>query len=114
MAKDPDELIDPHHRRESLRIIEMAVRHGWDVPAEWRQSLPQVAARIAADHKATDRDRLRALQVLQAMARDRVDAAALLDKIERLDSGQPTERNEIREVRITLVDPTEESARDEA
>ena len=98
-AKDQDitsteggqgELIDPHHQRESMRIITMAVNKGWNIPEQWMDKLPAIAAKIATG-SGSDRDRLRALEVLKSMAKDRFDAACELNKIERLDKHQPTE-----------------------
>lgn len=84
-------------KRASLQLIERAVTHGWDVPEEWKATLPRVAAQIAASEESTDRDKLRALLVLQKMARDRIDAAVILDKLARLDLGESTENFGIRE-----------------
>jgi hypothetical protein len=78
-------------KRASLQMIERAARQGWKIPQEWLDSLPQVAAQIAADPKAPRRDRMRALQVLRAMEKDKTDAAQALEHIERLDRGDPTE-----------------------
>ena len=47
------------------------------------------------NENAPNRDRLRAAEVLSAMHRDKVNAAIALDKIERLEGGQATERMEI-------------------
>ena len=84
------EPIDPHHQRESMRIITMAVNKGWNIPEQWMEKMPAIAAQIATK-STSDRDRLRALEVLKAMAKDRFDAACELNKIERLDKHQPTE-----------------------
>jgi hypothetical protein len=48
---------------------------------------PRICTRILADEAASPRDRLRATEVLAAMARDKVNAAIALDKIERLEGG---------------------------
>jgi len=93
----PDEnaLLDPHHIRDSLIHIKRAVTHGWDVKAEWMAKLPIVCAQLAISDSEDPRTRLRAMEVLRAMAKDRVDAAVALDKIERLDSGNVDARTEI-------------------
>lgn len=87
-------LIDPHHKRASLRVIQRAVERGWKIPDEWYDTLPGVALKIAASADSNPRDRLRALEVLRGMASDSVTAAIALDKIERLDTGGVTERHE--------------------
>jgi hypothetical protein len=51
-----------------------------------------MAARLLVDPAASPRDRLRAAEVLSAMARDQINAAIALDKIERLEGGDATER----------------------
>jgi hypothetical protein len=82
---------DGHHNRADLAMIERAVRHGWKIPLEWTDKLPEVAARIAADTGKNDRERLRALELIAALLRDNVAAAVQLDKINRLDAGESTE-----------------------
>jgi len=86
-------LDEPQTRqRAALRLLQRAVTHGWEIPeAVWRAA-PGICARILANDAATARDRLRAAEVLAAMARDKVNAAIALDKLERLDGGEATER----------------------
>tara|TARA_R100000458_G_C8274885_1_gene249865 strand:+ start:686 stop:1036 length:351 start_codon:yes stop_codon:yes gene_type:complete len=81
--------------RESLRMIKQAVTNGWDIPAEWKGALPGLCMTIAMDELRGDRERLRAVEILRAMQRDNLDAAQVLDKVERLDVGQATERIEL-------------------
>ena len=84
-------ILDPHHRRESFKIIHRAATQGWKIPQEWMDTLPQVAAQIAADQGAPRRDRIRAMQLLRTMDKDKTEAAQALEHIERLDRGDPTE-----------------------
>jgi hypothetical protein len=56
------------------------------------EQAPEICSRILSDDMAQPRDRLRAAEVLAAMARDKVNAAIALDKMERLDDGEATER----------------------
>lgn len=100
---DAARLIDPHHKRASLRVIQRAVERGWKIPEEWYDTLPGVAAKIAASPDSNPRDRLRALEVLRGMASDSVTAAIALDKIERLDTGGSTENTTLR---VQYVDET--------
>lgn len=82
----------PNRQRAALRLLQRAVTQGWEIPeAVWRAA-PGICARILANEGATARDRLRAAEVLAAMARDKVNAAIALDKMERLDDGEATER----------------------
>lgn len=81
--------------RSTLQMIKRAVTNGWSIPDEWKQELPQLCLRIATDENKGDRERLRATEILRAMSRDNLDALQVLDKIERLDGGEATERIEL-------------------
>lgn len=85
-----DEIVTPRHTRASLNLIKRAVEKGWNIPQDWIDRLPAIAAKIATGG-GNDRDRLRALEVLKAMLDSRINAAIALDKIERLDGGKPTD-----------------------
>lgn len=78
--------------KDSLRIILRAVREGWQIPEAMYDIAPRVAASMLADKTLGARDRLRAIEILTAMARDKVSAAIALDKIQRLDGGEATDR----------------------
>ena len=83
------------HARESLRLIHKAVKDQWEIPSEWKQALPELCLKVALDENKGDRERLRATEILRAMSRDNLDALQVLDKIERLDGGEATERIEL-------------------
>jgi hypothetical protein len=68
-----------------------------------REAAPKIASRIAVEG-GTDREKLRAIEVLAAMDRDNINALAMLDKIERLDGGEATERIELAPIRIGVRD----------
>ncbi len=93
LDQPPSVLDEPESRqRSALRLLQKAVNHGWEIPeAVWRAA-PGICARILANDAAQPRDRLRAAEVLAAMARDKINAAIALDKMERLDDGEATER----------------------
>jgi hypothetical protein len=95
----PAAVIEPGHTRADLRRLRQALAGGWDIPAELREQLPRVVVGMIRDAR-NDRDRLRAIEVLVAMQRDNVQAVALADRIERLDSGEATERVELLPIRI--------------
>lgn len=82
----------PQRMKESLRLLQRAVSEGWQIPEAVWGAAPRICTRILADENATPRDRLRATEVLAAMARDKINAAIALDKIERLEGGDATER----------------------
>ena len=81
--------------RQSLSMIRRAVTNNWDIPDSWKAALPAMCAKIATDEKKGDRERLRAIEILRSMQRDNLDAAQVLDKVERLDEGQATDRIEL-------------------
>lgn len=81
--------------RENLTLLRQAVRRRWDVPADAMQKLllDTLAMAAASD---SQRDKLRAVELVRAMHSDDIKALELLDKIERLDSGVATERVEFK------------------
>ena len=78
--------------RASLAVIQRAVEKGWNVPQRIIDQVPEIVAQIMNDNVAHVRDRLRASEVLASLVKHRVEAAIALDKIERLDGGEATER----------------------
>ena len=81
--------------RTSLAMIRQAVANNWDIPDAWKAALPAMCAKIASDKNKGDRERLRAIEILRAMQRDNLDAAQVLDRVERLDEGRATDRIEL-------------------
>ena len=81
--------------RESLRLLHRAIKDQWQIPSEWKDALPNLCLQIAMDENKGDRERLRATEILRSMSRDNLDALQILDKIERLDGGEATERIEL-------------------
>ena len=60
------ELIDPNHQSRDARLINRAIKHGWEIPEHIRQSLPAEMAKILTT--ATDnRDKISAGKVLVTM-----------------------------------------------
>ena len=84
--------IEARGRRSSLIVIQRAVEKGWNVPQRIIDQVPEIVAQIMNDQIAPIRDRLRATEVLASLVKHRVEAAIALDKIERLDGGEATER----------------------
>ena len=78
----------------AIMILKKAVYQGWEVHPEIIESIPKLAALIIANGES-DRDKLRAMEVLQRLVRDRWEAAIELDRIMRLERGDATERVEI-------------------
>lgn len=91
------------HERQTLQMITQAVRSRWPIPEDIRAAAPLIARKIALNGKS-DRERLRAIELLAALDRDNINALAILDKIERLEGGEATERIELAPVRIGIRD----------
>lgn len=104
----PDETPDPRRgkgdtrdlvsRREKtlhLSCLERAVYGGWDIPAPAAQAAPAFLMDVMNDPNMDTRTRVRAVEVMAALSRDRVDATVQLDRIYRLEDGTATERVEI-------------------
>lgn len=70
-----------------------AMKEGWQIPDGMLEACPKIASKIALESK-TEREKLRAIEVLAAMRRDNIAALQAIDKVERLDSGKATERVE--------------------
>ncbi len=88
----PPSIVDEKRVRSSLAMLKRAVDDGWQIPESVYRAAPAICARIMADDSSSPRDRLRAAEVLASMARDKVNAAIALDKMERLEGGDATER----------------------
>lgn len=58
-------LNDDGHTRADLKLLEMAIRKGWEIPDELLRHLPKVAGAIAL--KGKPRDQIAAMKVLIAM-----------------------------------------------
>lgn len=92
-------LIEPAHERAGLALIARAIRGGWKVPAHVLDTVPRMVADIAASSES-ERERLRAAEVLIAMERANTDALSIADKCERLDGGGATERMELAPITL--------------
>jgi hypothetical protein len=87
-----DEIIDPHHSRRDLRMIEAAIKKGWKIPEDVRARLPEAIAEIALN-EGTDKSGKK--QKKRYDVRARVGAARVLVQMDRAN-GQH-DRNEQRE-----------------
>lgn len=70
------------------QVIRQCVEQRWPMTA---QDSVHILNELRGMLDSTSRDSIRALELLRAMAKDNVEAAALLDKTERLDAGTSTE-----------------------
>lgn len=89
---------DPAETKRHLTVIRQAVFNGWDLPNEASRRLPADLQAIVDDPMTSTRDRIRALECLAALRKDRFDAAVQLDRIQRLEDGSVTDRVEVAQV----------------
>mgnify|MGYP007046849936 CR=1 FL=1 len=101
MSRKRSSIIERKHDRAGLRLIKRAIHNRWEIPETLMAQLPKVVTALVASAR-TDRERLRAVEVLVAMQRDNLAALAMADKIERLDSGTPTERIELAPITLRV------------
>lgn len=80
---------DGRHDRQTLMLLRRAIASGWDIPEIVMTAAPKVAAQILTTGSA--RDKLRAMDVLTRMRESNIAAIQVLDKVERLEGGSPTE-----------------------
>lgn len=84
----------PRHVRAGLLLIERAIRGGWSIPPHVMKTLPAIVTAVA-ESSESERERLRAVEVLLAMDRANTDALQAADRCERLDGGAATDRVEL-------------------
>ena len=73
-----------------MRLIRRAVLNGWKIPERAKEVLPAMVLEIA-ESSPSQRDRIRAVELLNSLEKSNVEASEKLDKMERLESGQPTD-----------------------
>jgi hypothetical protein len=93
-SRDP---VKAAENKRYLSILQDAVYGGWELPPESSRRLPSDLQAIVDDPNTSTRDRIRALECLAALRKDRLDALMQLDKVTRLDAGQATDRVEMLE-----------------
>ncbi len=99
--KRQDDIIEARHDRAGLRLIKRAIHNRWQIPEDLMSQLPRVVTGLVANAR-TDRERLRAVEVLVAMQRDNMAALQMADRIERLESGRPTEQIELAPITLRV------------
>ena len=81
------------HKRETYMMIERAMKDGAEMPPDTMKAAIGSAIRDMAATQGSTRSRAR--RFLLAVQKQSVEAAIALDKIERLDGGQPTDIIEV-------------------
>ncbi len=83
-------LLDGMSERRGLNLLRRAVGEGWDMPANVRNEAPAFLEGVMRS-SSDDRARLKAVEILRQMAKDNVEAAVALDRVNRLEAGDATE-----------------------
>ena len=96
-GKGDSELVRPDKPRADLRMLERAIRHGWQIPESVYATLPRIVIGILTNSDNA-REKLAAIRALTTMHKDNVDTYAVLDRSTRLDEGLATERIELKPV----------------
>lgn len=99
----PEHPIDPHHRRKSYIMLQRAIDVATEVPVDAMKAAYLSAIKDIGSNDG--RLRARAREFLLKMQDSGVAAALGLDKIERLDSGDPTERVSVLQFNIIESEP---------
>ena len=99
-GRGASELVRHDKPRGDLRLLERAIRQGWDIPTEVYRSLPRIVVGILTGSQSA-REKLAAVRALTTMHKDNVDTFAVLDRSARLDEGKATERIELAPIRLT-------------
>lgn len=87
-----DPIIDPNdeiHAVRSMKTVIRSILGGWDVPQKTREEAITAAQKLLKSER--EDVRAKAVDLLQRCDQMRLKAAESIDKMERLDAGQPTE-----------------------
>lgn len=82
---------DQKLERADLALLERSIRQGWAIPDGVREALPRVVREIMDNPDSSDRDRLRAAEIMSGLNKDNREALIELIKTRRLIGGQSTE-----------------------
>lgn len=94
-------ILERKHDRAGLRLIKRAILGRWQIPDDLLEQLPRVVTGVVANAR-TDRERLRAVELIVAMQRDNMAALQMADRLERLDGGSPTELIELAPITLRV------------
>jgi hypothetical protein len=90
--EEPKPVAERFDDRAGMRLLQRAVTEGWRIPEEVYKGAPVICAKILWNEQMPISYRLRASEVLSAMNRDKLQAAVALDRMERLENNEATER----------------------
>lgn len=94
-------LLDPSQRYETLRMIAVALKDGWQIPSLWKSTLPVELYKLIEEQgegkpQLRPGDRLRAIEDIALMDKQNTDKLLALEKLVRLGDGDATERTHQR------------------
>ena len=78
--------------RQTMQMLSTAIANGWQIPDSVMRAAPAVVANLLVN--GTDREKLRAAEVLIRMRESNINGLEVADRLERLDSGEATVRVE--------------------
>lgn len=82
-----DDDVDLRTSASTMKMIEAAVRRQWGIPDVVKENAAKIAAKIALEGRS-DRDKLRAIQVLAALERDNIETLGELWSKQRTTEGK--------------------------
>lgn len=86
-----------------VRDLRTAISQGWNIKPEYLKLMPGILANIALTAKS-DREKRQAIRTLAMMHKSNVDQAAVLDKMNRLDDGKPTDVVELKPITLRVTE----------
>lgn len=89
-ARDSDK-----EARKGMLALRRALNEGWEIPSVVYKAVPRQLSIMAADPARKDEVRIMAMYLLRDLERDRNSVAIALDKMERLEAGEATDRIEL-------------------
>lgn len=92
------------HALSTMQTLRAAISQGWNIKPEWLQLLPGVLTAIALDPKSPRREKRQAVRTLAMMHASNIRQAEVLDKMNRLDDGQPTEQIVMQPITLRVVE----------
>lgn len=83
-----------------MKLMQSMVRVATGIADKEIAKMVNLAVTVRDDPKLSARDRMRAVELLNAMIAKGIDVAQYIDKTERLDSGKPTENVGVKLLKV--------------
>ncbi len=95
-----NEILYDNHVRETMLLWQQAIAGNWELPEGTKRAIPGFCVRVMQDPDRSDRDKLRAAELLASLNRDNLATLIAYDKAVRLESGEATERIELAPITL--------------